>query len=181
MSESKSFPAKNAWAIMDASGKIAIAFSSFISADMRNESQVVSAPVEEGGFASYNKTDTPFEISVSLGFQGMDGELQAALATLARLRESTELVSLVTPDSEYRSLTLKGFNYRRSREDGLGVLFVDLSFVEVRQVATRYVNVRLAERKKRGKQQPDSKLSAETLEKMRNLLDIVQGVIGGGA
>ena len=85
----------------------------FLSADIRNESKVVSAPVEEGSFATYNKVATPLEVNVTLGIQGDDSTLQDALDTLTTLQAGTQLVSLVTPNAEYPDLNLEGFNYSR--------------------------------------------------------------------
>ena len=43
---------------------------------------MVSAPIEQGSFASYNKVDSPNYIEVQLAKQGTDDVLQAALKTL---------------------------------------------------------------------------------------------------
>lgn len=147
---------RNIWMITDSGGQIVLEFSSFLSADVRNEGQAVSAPVEEGGFASYNKVDSPLSISATLAFQGNEMQIQNALFTLSALREETRLVNLVTPDAEYASLTLENYNYSRTRENGVGVLFVELMFVEVRQVKTQYTNVKLASRKRRGLQRTET-------------------------
>lgn len=141
------------WTLNTASGVPAVAFTSFLGFELRNESRVVSSQVEEGSFATYNKVETPLEVTVSLGLQGDDAELQAALDTLGALQAGTELVSLVTPTAEYRDLNLEGFDYRQRREDGLGALWVELSLVGVKQVTAQYTNVRLAPRRKRGKVQ----------------------------
>lgn len=142
------------WTLTNASGEAVVAFTSFLSLDLRNESRVVSGPVEEGSFATYNKVETPLEVDVSLGIQGDDATLQSALDSLNALQAGTGLVNLVTPNAEYQDLNLESFNYRRRREDGLGVLWVDLSLVGVKQVKAAYTNVRLAQRRQRGKVQP---------------------------
>ena len=59
----------------------------------------------------------------------------------------------MTPNAEYPDLNLEGFNYSRKRENGLGVLFVELSLLEVRQVRAQYTNAKLAPRRERGKVQ----------------------------
>ena len=141
------------WTLTNASGEAVVAFTSFLSLDLRNESRVVSGPVEEGSFATYNKVETPLEVDVSLGIQGDDATLQSALDSLNALQAGTELVNLVTPNAEYQDLNLESFSYRRRREDGLGVLWVDLSLVGVKQVKAAYTNVRLAQRRYRGKVQ----------------------------
>lgn len=143
----------NIWLITDSDSQIILEFASFLSADVRCESNVVSAPVEEGGFATYNKVVQPISVNVSLAFQGSEEDIQDAVFMLGVLREETILINLVTPDAEYESLTLQSYNYSRKRENGIGVLFVDLSFVEVKQVETQYTNANLAPQKKRGLQQ----------------------------
>ena len=143
----------NIWIITDSDSQIILEFASFLSADVHCESNVVSAPVEEGGFATYNKVTQPISVNVSLAFQGAEEDIQDAVFMLGVLREETILVNLVTPDAEYESLTLKSYNYSRKRENGIGVLFVDLSFVEVKQVEMQYTNAKLSPQKKRGLQQ----------------------------
>lgn len=150
----------NRWLLADDNGQRVIAFTSFLSADIRADGQVVSAPVEEGSFASYNKTNGPLEIHVALGIQGDDAALQEALDTLSTLQAGTQLVSLVTPNAEYPDLNLESFNYSRKRENGLGVLFVELSLVEVKQVRAHYTNAAVAPRRERGKVQAQKPTSA---------------------
>lgn len=146
----------NTWLILDEEGNELLEFKSFISLDVRAESQVVSSAVEEGSFASYNKVEQPLAITAQLAFAGTEEEIQDAVFMLQVLREETLLVSLVTPDAEFESLSLESFSYSRKREDGIGVLYCDLSFVEVKQVETQYTNVQLAPRRSRGLQQAEN-------------------------
>lgn len=141
------------WSLNNASGERVVEFTSFISLDLRDEYTVVTGPVEEGSFANYNKTASPLEIDCSLGIEGDDATLSTALDALNALAAGTELVSLVTPDTEYDNLNLHSVSYRRRREDGLGVLWLDLKLIEVRQVKAEYTNARVGERKRRGKVQ----------------------------
>lgn len=157
------------WTLTNASGEAVVAFTSFLSLDLRNESRVVSGPVEEGSFATYNKVETPLEVDVSLGIQGDDATLQSALDSLNALQAGTELVNLVTPNAEYQDLNLESFSYRRRREDGLGVLWVDLSLVGVKQVKAAYTNVRLAQRRYRGKVQAQEVSWAKRAEVMKRI------------
>lgn len=162
------------WSLNNASGEAVVRFTSFLSLDLRNESLVVSGPVEEGGFATYNKVETPLEVDVSLGIEGDDATLQTVLDTLDKLQAGTELLSLVTPNAEYQDLNLEGFNYRRRREDGLGVLWVDLSLVGVKQVKAEYANARVGRRKQRGKVQPVERSG------LKGIGNTVRGWFGGG-
>ncbi len=162
------------WSLNNASGERVVEFTSVLSMDLRDEYNVVTGPVEEGSFASYNKVASPLEIDCSLGIEGDDATLGTALDALNDLAAGTELVSLVTPDTEYSSLNLHSVSYRRTREDGLGVLWLDLKLIEVRQVKAQYTNAKLGERKSRGKVQPkEISLAAGGIDKFR-------GYFGGG-
>lgn len=141
------------WSLNNASGERVVEFTSFISMELRDEYNVVTGPVEEGSFASYNKVASPLEIDCSLGIEGDDNTLNTALDALNELAASTEIVSLVTPETEYYNLNLHSVSYRRRREDGLGVLWLDLKLIEVRQVKAEYTNARVGEKKQRGKVQ----------------------------
>lgn len=142
------------WSLNNASGERVVEFTSFLSMDLRDDYNVVTGPVEEGSFASYNKVASPLEIDCSLGIEGDDNTLNVALDALNELAASTGILSLVTPETEYYNLNLKSVSYRRRREDGLGVLWLDLKLVEVRQVEAQYTNEKLGEKKQRGKVQP---------------------------
>ena len=138
------------WYLMDEWGNIPITFTSFISMELRAEGRAVSTAVEEGSFASYNKVNSPLSINCTLGFMGDDAALQYALHLLTIFQEDTFLLSLVTPNAEYENLNLVAYSYQRRRENGLGMLYVDLQLEEIRQVEAQYTNVKLAPRKNRG-------------------------------
>lgn len=170
------------WTINNASGERVVEFTSFISMDFRDEYTVVTGPVEEGSFASYNKVASPLEIDCSLGIEGDDNTLNTALDALNLLAASTDIVSLVTPETEYYNLNLKSVSYRRRREDGLGVLWLDLKLIEVRQVEAQYTNVKLAEKKNRGKVQPKEakKGGSEETSLAAGGMDKIRSYLGGG-
>lgn len=133
------------WSLTDsASGRSLIEFTSLIDADFRRNGRVTTEPVENGGFSAYNKTQSPDDIYATLGIEGTAAELQDALDTLSTLKQGLTLFSFVTPDQEYKNLTLEGFDYRRTREDGMGVLYASLHMVEVRLVTTQYSTTKLS-------------------------------------
>lgn len=150
--------ANNVWRIFKTeTGATAIEFSSFISCDVRDEAAIVDGPVEEGSFASYNKVKKPLEIKASIAVMGDESKLQESLYTLEDLVKGTELVSLVTPSTEYDDLNLESYNYTLKRENGRGVLFIDLSLKEVKQVKMAVSNEKIPVRKERGKVQEKNK------------------------
>ena len=122
------------WTIAGSGGASAINFDVFLDIEFKGESQVASEPVEKGSFASYNKQNSPNEISVTLAMTGHYFLQQNALATLDKMSKGTELVSLVTPSAEYKDLNISAYNYRRSEQGGAGMLIVDLRLTEIKQV-----------------------------------------------
>ena len=147
-----------------------VKFTSFISMDVKDGGKVVDTPVEEGSFATYNKVDNPREIKCTLATQGTDDELQTYIQSLTDLRNSTDLVMVATPVFLYEKMNLEEFSYSLKVEDGRGVLFADLSLVEIRQVEMEYSNARVAPQQDRGKvqgKQPSSNQKAQ--EKERSL------------
>ena len=54
------------WALISDKGTTVAPFDSMLSIDVKNESKLLSSPVEEGGFASYNKVASPLDIYVEL-------------------------------------------------------------------------------------------------------------------
>jgi hypothetical protein len=157
------------WQLVDMeSFEEVLTFQTFLDMDVKDEGKAVSAQVEEGSFASYNKTDSPLDAKVTLGLQGDDGELQSAIETLSDLRASTKLIGIVTPMMVCLDMTLEAFDYQLKRENGRGVLFVSLHLVEVRQVAAEYTDVKLAPQQKRG--QVQTKEQQQPAEKKQSML-----------
>lgn len=130
------------WTVADdESGRTLVAFTSFLDMDFKGESKVLDQPTEEGGFFSYNKVENPDESYVTLAMQGDDTALSDALNALKEAKKDTRLLSVVTPSHVIAPVTLTGFNYQRRREDGLGLLVVELHLKEVRQVAAQYTAI----------------------------------------
>lgn len=142
------------WTILDEAGARAVAFDFFMNMDVRGNAKVISAPVEEGGFVSYNKINAPLEIGLQLGFKGAPAEVQRKLDQLQGFLDSTALVSVVTPEQEYKSMNLTKLAFNRGPDKGgIDIVYVDCGFTEVRQVATQYSSARLAPRRNNGRQQ----------------------------
>lgn len=142
------------------SGNDLVKYTSFLSLDVRAEAQVVKGAIEEGSFASYNKVMQPAEIDVQLGVAGTENELQEVLKTLEKYRHSTDLIAIAIPEGVYRPVSLESFSYARKREDGINVLWLDLSFVQIKQVKAQTTNAKLGGRKSSGKVQPKQEESA---------------------
>lgn len=132
------------WAIVNSSGMSITNITSLISVEVRDSAQVVSESIEQGSFASYNKVVAPFDIYVSVAVQGEPDELQRTIDDLRAAKAGTELYSLITPEQEYEDLCIESMDYKRTREDGINALYVELHMVEVRQVDSQYTSVSAA-------------------------------------
>lgn len=150
------------WTVTDKDGQALAVFDTFFGCDYRGESKVASKPVEQGGFASYNKSASPDIVNVALGKTGKPSELTALLDALQQLRDSVDLVSVVTPEKTFLDYSLEAFDYQRSASAGVDRLLVSLRLVEVRQVSPDYTSEQIPAPKKAsdkagtnaGKQQP---------------------------
>ena len=121
-------------------GSMAISFSWAMKFGMSAEGKVVSTPIEQGSFASYNKVENPVTITAQLAVEGEMGDLQSVVDTLFDLKKNTEKLSFITPVREYEGYTLEKFSYEQAVENGTNVLYVDLNLVEIREVEPQYTD-----------------------------------------
>ena len=157
-----------------------VTFTSFISMDVKDGGKVVETPVEEGSFATYNKVDNPREVKCTLATQGTDEDLQSYIQALTDLRNGTDLVMVSTPVFLYENMNLEEFSYSLKVDDGRGVLYADLSLIEVRQVEMEYSDAKVAPQQDRGKvqgKQVDTG-NQKSQEKNKSMLAIARDKIG---
>lgn len=131
----------NEFSLVDSETSLsAFDFDALIQFEVRAEGMVVSSPIEQGSFASYNKVDSPNYIEVQLAKQGTDDVLQAALKTLDELQTTASKINFVTPVAEYENYTLESYDFSMSQRDGLGVLYIRLHLIEIREVSPQYTD-----------------------------------------
>lgn len=128
------------WSIFDKDGAKALNFDTFFSCSIKAENKISSNPVEKGSFADYNKVASPTAVSVVLGCTGKSDELAAFLTSLDKLADSTDLVSIVTPEKTFLDYNLVSYDYDRKAENGVDRLLVGLMLQEIRQVEPQYSN-----------------------------------------
>lgn len=119
---------------------IAVEFSRVMDLEMSAEGKVVSTPIEQGSFASYNKVPSPTTIRATLGVEGEDWNLHSVVDTLFELKDGTELVDFVTPVREYQKYTLEKFSYQQAAEKGVNVLYVEINLSEIKEVEPQYTD-----------------------------------------
>lgn len=125
------------WTLLDKYGLTAVSFTSFIDIDIRNEGKALSYPVELGGFANYNKVQSPLGVGLTLAIQGDADDFAYILYQLDEYKKDAVKLTVVTPPAVYESMTLESYSHMHSRENNAGMLTVELSLVEVREVETQ--------------------------------------------
>lgn len=126
------------WTIASSGGSSLLPVYSLLDVDVTMDGAVVSEQIEEGSFESHNKTSAPIQITLNVAFNGSASDLQEALTKVRDLKESVSTFSIVTPYYEFENMTLERFNTKMTVTDGLGVLYCELSCVEIREVAAAY-------------------------------------------
>lgn len=121
------------WGIYDQGDLPALVPDSFLGIDFKNGSNIPTHPIEEGGFGTYNKVNTPYDCKIKMAISGDEFTRSQFLESCASMLNSIDFYSVVTPEKTYLNATLQNYSYRReSRNGGASMLIVDLWFLEVR-------------------------------------------------
>ena len=134
---------KRSWIVRGDSAEVA--FSAMLEFSAEKSSRLPDEPIEKGSFATYNRIIEPRSITCQLGVSGTAQQLQSEIDRLTTLAENDEKITLVTPEQSYKNMMLESFDYRRSAENGRGVLYVDLRFKEIREVAPQQTTTSVEE------------------------------------
>lgn len=108
------------------------------SVEYQKETRVSEFPVEEGGFASYNKVELPGRPVVTYCLTGSESDRTSFLSAVDAACKSTDLYSVVTPEVTYIEYALERYNYSRRKEHGATLLTVEIYLTEIRQIEAQY-------------------------------------------
>ena len=167
------------WTLLDTQGETALIFHSFLDFDYQNEGQAADYPIEEGSFASYNKTASPAEIRVTLGMQGGASELDRALNRLDEYQRGALLLTVATPSALYKNMTLESCNYKRSQEENAGMLTVELTLKEIREVKTQVTTTVITKPKNPTSKGKANTGTTQTKEKPKSMLEKAGSILSG--
>lgn len=143
------------WGIFDQFGNPVLVANSVAAVDYRREYRISDYPVEQGGFASYDKVQMPFDARVTFvvtgslslissilsggaigslitGTDSAQANRAAFLAAMETAAASLNLYSLITPEITYQSANIVHCDYRREARNGTTMIRVDVWLVEVR-------------------------------------------------
>lgn len=124
------------WGVYSSSGVAAFPYNSFVDLDFKQDWPVSDYPVEEGGFQSYDKVQLPFDVRVRLASDGTEEGRAALIEAVAAAANSLQLYTVVSPEQAYPSCNITHVDYRRSATNGVGMVVIDVWFVEIRQTST---------------------------------------------
>ena len=99
--------------------------------DMHFESNISSAPQEGGKLLSYNKVRQPYRANVTLIKGGDVLSRDAFISDLLRLRDSLQLLSVITPDQVYINCNITSVTYYRNPERGYMLISTEIGLDEV--------------------------------------------------
>ena len=131
----------SAWQIADTTGNALITPDSVIEFEYRGEMKVAAYPVEQGGFASYNKVYVPFDARMICACNG-NGAMtrEQFLAQIELLRsdpvQGLQSIAIITPDEVYQPCNLVHVDYRREARSGVSLILAQLWFQEIRPTGT---------------------------------------------
>ncbi len=123
------------WGIFTQGGAPVLTVDTILAVSLQRDFDVPDFPIEQGGFASYNKVARPYDAKVSFAVGANQAARSDALATLDALVADTNLYSVVTPDRVYTSANVVHYDYDRTRRSGVSLLTAHVWIKEIRQVA----------------------------------------------
>lgn len=128
--------AKNQWGIYTKAGAIAVEPDSIAAIGYDAEYRVADYPIEEGGFETYDKVALPFQNRVVMTKGGTLEQRRAFLRSIDEIRSDLELYNVVTPEWTFLDVNVVRVGIDRSRENGAGLITVELQLQEIRQSVT---------------------------------------------
>ncbi|BET96565.1 phage baseplate protein [Xenorhabdus taiwanensis] len=165
----------NYWGIFNQYGIPLLLADSVISLQYQSQYRVVSAPIENGSFATYNKVGEPYKVTVQLS-KSSGGTLErgAFLSQLEILAKSTLKFHVVTPEFVYTNAAIVGYDIAREAKDGATLLKVNLHLEEVREVKIKYDKEEVKnpdDAKKKDTGDQTSKIEAQVNDILDEILD----------
>jgi hypothetical protein len=124
------------WGVYDASGTSIGDYDTMAAVEYRNDANISDYPVEDGSFASYNKVDSAFDVSVRMVCGGSDARRAAFQAACETARRTLRLFTIVTPTRTYQDVNFVSIGVHHTRTEGANLLTVELQAREVRNTAS---------------------------------------------
>src|SRR6266849_2857706 len=99
--------------------------------------------IEEGGFDTYDKVDTPFTNRVRMSSGGSQANRQALLDEIDAIAGNLELYDVVTPERVWSHVNFQGYELVRTSSNVAGMIIIDIVLNEIREDAgTTFTNTK---------------------------------------
>jgi hypothetical protein len=125
-----------AWGILDENGTPVLVGDAVAGIDFHQEFRVSDFPIEEGGFSSYNKVQTPFSVRIGFSVGGSDSARSEFHSKVQAAVSSLKTYTVVSPEVVYLGVNLTRWSYRRDDRRGAGLLNIDIWCEEIRIAAS---------------------------------------------
>jgi hypothetical protein len=125
----------NIWGLYDQSMNPVVLADSVVKVSFKGDAAISDAPIEDGGFGSYNKVQIPFDARIVFAKSGTSADRTAFLSAIDAAKKSTNLCGVVTPDVTYASANVVRYDYDREARNGATLLLVAVYVREVRIAA----------------------------------------------
>ena len=112
-----------------------VAADNVLGVEYRQDWTIADYPIEQGGFQSYDKVNTPFDVRVTYSCGGSTDHRTAFLQSIDDIAGSLELYDAVTPEQVYENVNVLHYDYNRTATNGLGLMTVRIYLQEIRQSA----------------------------------------------
>jgi len=123
------------WGIFQ-NGRPVVTADSVVSMEWRQEYAISDFPVEGGAFQSYNKVYIPFDVRFRFASGGSESNRQQLLDSVQAIVGNLTLYSAASPESIYPSCNVVHHDYRRTSQNGVGLVVVDVWLREVRVISS---------------------------------------------
>lgn len=103
----------------------------------RKDYQVADYPIEDGAFAPYNKVQRPGSFDFTLVKKGSDLTRATWLEAIRQQMAADPVARyhVITPQGIWQSYTISRLGYQTRQDRGSNLLYLDLQFSEVLQIA----------------------------------------------
>ena len=107
-----------------------------IAFDHKREWVISDFPLEKGAFESYDKVQIPFDIRLIYVAGGSEANRAALLASVDAIASDLNVYDVVMPEKTFSNLNVIHYDFRRSAQNGVGLLSVALWCQEVRETTS---------------------------------------------
>lgn len=126
----------NQWGMYTQEGVLAAPADNVVGFENVLDARISDYPVENGGFASYNKVITPYEVRFIMSKGGTVDDRQAFLKAVQDAWTGITLYNFVTPECVYLDMNVVGVRQQRAADRGNGLLALEVVLRKIRQTAT---------------------------------------------